>query len=357
MAGLTAWESYIQGLITQLLGREDTLTTLINQMTLGLTDLVAPAGEPSLLSQATSILSAIAINHAQLTSIDTQLTAIAANILAIPTGPQLAGHAVTLPAPPSGYGGLTGSATASAVWSYVLGNGEDTGSALDDLYGQAESLHGNSYVTLPGYPWISGYSLNNWQNYAEQNVAPPAILDSGTILPTDASILAWANRAHHGPLGWTNTGFKGTTVPMQLDGNRSDVKWIINMTPAQFLAFQAVPKVPVLAPIWPGIANVTLHTSVALAPGVSVAVPMHGCFIDITGVPTRANFYQFDTVKSYRNLGAATFFDDNGDNETAQTFGLESHQLTPRTMVKAAGVNVRTVGGVSGWITPWTINP
>jgi len=284
--------------------------------------------------------------HAQLTAIQ---TAIATR--------QSATAPVVLPTtPPTGYGGDT-SGVAASVWSYVLGQGEDAGSALDDLYGSRLSLFANTFASLPGFPFMVAYSLNAWQNYAEGNIHPPAQLDASTILPSDASILAWANRTAHGTLGWTNTSFRGTTVPMQLDDNRSDVKWIITMTPQEFAAFKAVAPTQHILPVWPGLGKATFLTPHALADQLTITVPMDGIAIALDSVPSRLSFYQFDDLKSYRNLGAISFFTDNGDQEEAQRMGFDEAIYTPKTMVRAGGVKIRVTGGVVGTIYPWTINP
>jgi hypothetical protein len=282
--------------------------------------------------------------HAQLTAISTALATR-----------QSGSSAVILPStPPTGYG-ANNSAIATAIWTYVLPSGADTGDALNDVYGSAEALGGQTFVSLPGFPWIVGYSLDNWQNLNDQNTYPPAILDASTILSTDASILAWANRAHHGPLGWTNTSFRGTTVPMQLDQNTSNVKWIINMTHAQFLTFQAAPAAILVPPVWPGLAKVTLGTAVAMSDGLTVTGPLHGVIVHITAVAYPAPFYPFGALKSFSRIGGIVFVDDNGQADYSQPIALENGVICPRTMTRASSAILRLQSGGIGTITPWSI--
>lgn len=353
--------AYVAGLILEALGLTSTILTISQylQAVLG----IAPPGQ-TVFTQFAILSQHLSTVDAEIAALSTKVDIVIANetslstaIGAIPTGPQLAGQAVTLPAPPAGYGGLNSADTGNAVWSFVLGQGEDAGSALDDLYGSRISLFGNTFPSIPGFPWMAAYSLNAWQNYAEGNIIPPAVLDASSILSTDASILAWANRTGHGPNGWTNTAFRSSTVPMQLDQNRADVKWIITMTPAQFAAFQVVPKAPHIPPVWPGLGKATFLTPHALLDQLTITAPMDGISIAIASAPTRLSFFQFDDLRSYRNLGAISFFSDNGDQEPAQTMGFDEAIYTPRTMVRAGGVKIRVTGGVVGTIFPWTINP
>lgn len=105
--------------------------------------------------------------------------------------------------------------------------------------------------------------------------------------------------------------------------------------------------------LWPGLANVTLGTPVAISAGVTITAPMDGCLVEITGVPAKQGFYSFDTAVSWRNVGALAFTSDNGDEEFPQQLGFTNAVYCPKTMEHAAGLVLRATGGVTGTITPW----
>jgi len=105
------------------------------------------------------------------------------------------------------------------------------------------------------------------------------------------------------------------------------------------------------------LGKATFLTPHALLDQLTITAPMDGISIAIASAPTRLSFFQFDDLRSYRNLGAISFFSDNGDQEPAQTMGFDEAIYTPRTMVRAGGVKIRVTGGVVGTIFPWTINP
>ncbi len=107
------------------------------------------------------------------------------------------------------------------------------------------------------------------------------------------------------------------------------------------------------APIWPGLDGVVFGSTVALAEGVTLTEPMAGVLIAITGVPSRMSGYTFDDVISYVRVGALAFFSDNGDEEDYQLLGFQNQVYCCRILSVAAGVKVRTTGGVTGTLTSW----
>jgi len=115
--------------------------------------------------------------------------------------------------------------------------------------------------------------------------------------------------------------------------------------------------VPVMAPpVWPGLANVSLGTQLAMADGLEIPGPLDGVLVDVTGHPAGAGKYGFGGFLSWRYLGAVLFFADNGTAEWPCQIGPEQQVVTPRTMQRAASAVLRLNGGFSGTITPWTIS-
>jgi hypothetical protein len=118
-----------------------------------------------------------------------------------------------------------------------------------------------------------------------------------------------------------------------------------------------VPGALVLPPLWPGLAAVTLGTPVSLDAGVTITETMDGVIVHITSAPTKQGYFTFDGTRAWRNIGALSFFDDNGQQERAQTMAFESGIYCPTTMGHAAGVKLRSSVDVVGTITPWVVTP
>jgi len=110
------------------------------------------------------------------------------------------------------------------------------------------------------------------------------------------------------------------------------------------------------APVWPGAAEATLGQSQAISSGVTITAPMDGVIIAITGYRTAAGYYTFDDIRSLRNAGSLSFFDDSGHQEPHQHLGFTSAIYSPKGMRRAAGVKIRAEAQITGTVTPWTIS-
>jgi hypothetical protein len=123
-------------------------------------------------------------------------------------------------------------------------------------------------------------------------------------------------------------------------------------------AIQALtPATPIATPpVWPGLAKATLGTPVSLATGVTITEAMDGVIVTVTGAPTKQGYFTFDDARSWRNIGALSFYTDTGAQEYPQSLGFESAIYCPKVMLRAAGVKVRCASGVTGTVTPWTIS-
>lgn len=113
---------------------------------------------------------------------------------------------------------------------------------------------------------------------------------------------------------------------------------------------------PVAAPIWPGLASVTLGTPTALLDSMDIAGPMDGLIVAASGADAGTAHYTYHDVKAYRNVGALAFYTDRGDIEPFQTLGFEAAIYTPRTMARAGGAKLFTSRGLSGTVRTWTIS-
>jgi hypothetical protein len=251
------------------------------------------------------------------------------------------------PAPPSS------GDNADAVWGYPLANqpGYTTGEAVQFLNSLLYTwAYADANLRSSVY---GGYRVGTGANLGAVDVRGPTVspLDFSTILPSDASILAWATRVYPS-VTWHSAG---PWTVWEWDAGASRPPWVIDLNEAEFKALQATPSGSnvVVPPVWPGLANVTLGTSQALADGLVIVGPLSGVILSITGVPPATPFYAFGTRLSYKWLGAVTFVDDNNQAEEAQPLGFDHLIITPRKMAQAASAVLRLKSGTTGTVQPF----
>ena len=110
-------------------------------------------------------------------------------------------------------------------------------------------------------------------------------------------------------------------------------------------------------PVWPGIDNVTLGDPVDLAPGLTITEAMDGVDVSITGTePNYSYWFTYDDLRAYRSVGALVFLDDQGHAEAYQALNFASAVYCPRTMKRASALKLFSSHGLTGTVTPWTIN-
>jgi hypothetical protein len=260
---------------------------------------------------------------------------------------------VSLPVvPPSGYDSPAASDNASAVWNWSLypllsqakyymqaaGNwGAFSANLrwLGDEVKYFEAVYGSADYTAGAADWVP-------------------VFDPTDILVTETALTCltrqnpgWTVSWAFAPSGYVRLVFPGTAEIQE---------WQTTFDQAGFAAIKAQ-LFPVAvgggAPVWPGVAGATLGGPVALDVGLTVSGPMHGVLVAITSVPTKQGYFTFDTMRSWRNVGALAFVDDNGDAEEWQLLGFEQALFVPKSMTNAASCIVRTSGGVVGTVTPW----
>lgn len=297
-----------------------------------------------------------AISNRQATML-ADLSTILGDVVALGS-PQQAGQPVTLPTtPPSGYGGASAPATADAVWSYV--NTYTSEPTLLDLARCMALAHyiGAAGSVVPGdSPWVrirgpfpEPGGITTFIDY------PPVNLDD--ILPTDLTVGDWLMRAYpsydwaysnHNNVWEADAGVSGFLIDVPISEGEFNLIKQINLGPIGGGA---------AAPVWPGLANVTLGTAHAMVPpGENISVPCDGVIIAITGVPSWAGSFSFGSAISWRNVGAVTFTTDDGEQEFAQTFSWSSGVYLTKSQSHAAGYAYRAAVGVTGTITPFTVN-
>lgn len=111
------------------------------------------------------------------------------------------------------------------------------------------------------------------------------------------------------------------------------------------------------APIWPGLAGVTLGTPVAVSGDQSITASMDGVIVALTSVPIRHKWYEVGGNVSWRRVGVLSFVSDAGDSEAPQYLSMTEQVYTVRQMEHGAGVLIHLPTGVAALVTPWTLNP
>jgi hypothetical protein len=148
------------------------------------------------------------------------------------------------------------------------------------------------------------------------------------------------------------------TVEPELDSGVVRYRVRAHVTSAEFAAavaalFPTAPPVTV-APIWPGSANATLGTPVALSDQLVVEGPMAGLLVAVTTPPRKLGSYLVGGVTLDYGIGRISFETDAGDLEPWQYLGFRSAIYTPRSMTLATRARLQLLGGAEGTATPWT---
>lgn len=180
-------------------------------------------------------------------------------------------------------------------------------------------------------------------------------LDLTTILASDLTSADWLNRTLS-TVTWLPPLANGCLGIEDVDG--ANWLWYVDLPIDKWLQLKAnlgLTPAGSGAPVWPGLAGVTLGTPVAISSGFTVPGPMHGVIVSITSLTGSKPFFDFDGSISYRNIGALTFQDDNGEEEFPQNLGFTAAVYCPKSMVEAAACLVRADASLSGTVTPWVI--
>jgi hypothetical protein len=257
---------------------------------------------------------------------------------------------VTLPDPaPSGYGG----ATAAAVWAWVLSNALEEPTTADyaltsihaflqswQHQGAIPSADAPDFQVEPGeawgYRWTTGYSAPN-PDYAD--------------IRADDTVLSWLQRTDTSGHVWqldANTGF---AVSYTLVGSEYQYSIHCRLSDLDLPALRR----RYAAPVWPGLANVTLGAPVALADELVVAGPLHGVLVDCSTPPPGASSWVLGDQEAYYRWGEVSFISDNGQVEPFQWLGFGLGVYTPKGMTEAASAIFRVSRLPTATVTPFVI--
>lgn len=343
MTGVLAVLNYVVSLIATLLG---VTQSRASQQT-----------ADTILAVLTDPAVGLAAVHATLATVLADIASVEGDVLAL-GNPQQTDQPVTLPTvPPDGYGGASADDVATAVWEYgvypynfTAFAGIATAAQLGAAIAQSAGIPLRFSEACYLYGDLSNATTYPWPNTPEISLS--------SILPTDASILAWLERIVPG-FTWQRftTGNVFGRDPLWPTGSYI---WCA-LSDAEFYQIRAnnngLAPGALVPPVWPGLAGVTLGAAHAMVPpGEDIAVACDGVIIEITGTPSWAGSFSFGTAISWRNVGAVTFTTDNGQEEYAQTFSWSSGVYLPKSQIHASGYAYRAAVGVSGTITPFTVN-
>lgn len=268
---------------------------------------------------------------------------------------QQAANPVTLPTtPPAGYGAPSTSDIADQVWNGPLVTIPST--PADALLQAVRGVNSTGVFDQPLYVGIFRVARIDWgtSNFYITSLSYPTF-DPTDILVGETLIACLTRQNPTWNVG-ANWGPQDVVTLDPTDGSMVHYTTIFGETEFDAYRERVHPVEKLTAsPAWPGLAFVTLGVPVAISTGFTITEAMHGVIVNLTSEPSKSSFFTFDDVNSYRNLGALSFTSDNGDQEPSQTLGFTSAVYSPKSMVKAAGVKLRFVGGVSGTVTPWLI--
>lgn len=350
--------------LLRALGLLNQVISAINGVVQLLTGIQNALGEPAqqhsvedVLTDTATIIAMLNDPVIGLAAIKGEVQAQATGILALIDGLPQVGDPVTLPTtPPAGYGADAPSTLADAVWFYHLGSGGIAGDMLANAgylainlstAGAAFNGANSSWFTLSG----------TWFNPAGPDGPSSApTWDPSTILPAD-TLLTWLNR-ESGNTGWS-ADRDGHAWNYQ-DPSFNDYIYTSILDEVQFQAYKAagaIAPASLGAPIWPGVDGITYGDPTSFTDSFTITTPMDGIAVAIDSVPTETGAYDFDGQLSYGHMGSVVFFNDGDLQETYQNLGFVDAVYTPKTMVRAKGVRVRTRKGSTGRVWPWTINP
>lgn len=291
----------------------------------------------------------IASLPSQISNLNAGIAAIEDDLAFAYNHPPANPHPVVLPPAPAGYGG---GASANDVWNHMEPGSSRTVGYWQELAG-AFALNVASLLQIPSNyaPEILVYYDYSNEFTPLPTTFPTPNFDVATILPTDATVSAWLNRIDTSGWVFSQNAF-GFAQADNLVPGYGGVVCTIDAHQFAALKSAAVAGLPT-APVWPGLANVTLGASLALSDGLTVPGPLHGVIVHITSVAPPIGFYPFGAVKSFVRAGALVFVDDNGDAEFPAPFGPDHEVICPRQMARADHVIVRLTSGVVGTIRPW----
>jgi hypothetical protein len=209
--------------------------------------------------------------------------------------------------------------------------------------------------TWPGFGIFGRLATKRWAAGAWMDIEP----DWSDIRVNDTR-LSWLQRSQP-TLPWQYwEQADGTLQPWLLGSGGSGLDPDFRVEPlfteADFETWKALKfRLPSAPPVWPGLANVTLGTPVALSSDLTVAGPLDGLIVSITTPPTALGKFAFGGFTAYYKVGEVSFISDNGDAEPWQYLAFDQALYCPKAMNRAASASLRVLAGAAGLATPWVV--
>jgi hypothetical protein len=132
-------------------------------------------------------------------------------------------------------------------------------------------------------------------------------------------------------------------------------RWTLNLSERQFELLRP-PAARRTAPVWPGIANVTLGTPVDIDTAFESIEPCDGVLYEITTWPAYENTYDWGLTAQFPRAAYISFTSDNGDQCDVQPLTWPAGVMMVKDMASAVGFLGRARSGVIGSVTPFVIN-
>jgi len=307
--------------------------------------------------EVNGIVGLIGQTFAQSQSNGYKLDQLARAVGPLPTAIQQLGHPMQSGEPVSLSSGSANSLV-QAIWEYSDGIPFTT--AFNWLAWAGEKAYQDMLtdgLVVTTQPFLRLFYNNLTQPAGFENVSPNAPLDWKTIAETDATPIAWVERQYAG-YGWQPYFVFPTDTVYYPDPVNANALWVLRMTQAEFdlLKRYLYPTRLAVAPVWPGLANVTLSASQPLSNGLTLTGPLHGVILKITSGFENLPGFPFGSAISYKHLGGVTFVDDGGQYEYANAYGFTDSVVCPKQMAVASSAVIRTIPGLTGTAQSFTIN-
>lgn len=268
---------------------------------------------------------------------------------------------------------------AGDVWGFTLAMddnlsvywGPQAQTILTSLGYLAQKQGGLVGWPIAGNPWFTFCPVQleqgvGWlQDWTAQALGAGLPLLDLSLVQEGDTVLSFLEREYP-TFDWTLDGpvTLGTTGMVWLVGSENQYYWRCVLTNADMRVQQIPAQVSeivvdvnvVTAPVWPGVANVTLGTPEALTGQLHITGTMDGVIVNITTPPSHTGLRVIGGANYDYNVGEVAFETDEGDIEPWQYMGFRTAIFTPKTMAHAAGARFRILAGAEGTVTPWTVS-
>jgi hypothetical protein len=225
-----------------------------------------------------------------------------------------------------------------AIQAISTGSNEDVLAALAAYWGEGAPTILQLALMIEGISTPAGYTLAD-------------VLDaiSGISAPDLSAIAAKLDAIQ------PNTDYTLTTLTLRMADLQNDMTAVLDQLDTIQALIENLPtaEAPTVAPVWPGVANVTLGAPVALTDQLVLEGPMHGVLVSVTTPPTRTGLRQIGGHLMDYGVGEVAFMADNGYIEPWVYMGFRTAIFTPKSMASADGALFRVLAGAGGTARTW----